>query len=162
MTTRMIPRETIDVLRDYVDISLSAIGMDCILYIPTNTSFVEAEKKDIYAVPEDYTYTSYSAKIFVEWSPNVWKLKRLGLFTEDQLPILCRFGSKAIALEGSEAGTEVPIDVCVKSYFRIEPEFIPDNYKGIEEFVVVNVAARSMQDSLIRRIYSAVPRRVEV
>jgi len=162
MTSRMIPRESIDVLRGYVDIALDAIGIDCTLYIPTNTSFAVAEKKDIYAVPADYEYISYTAKIFIDWTPNIWKLKKLGLFLEDTLPILCWLGNKATALEGSEVGTEVTIDVCIRSYFRIEPEFIPEKYMGVEEFEIVNVASKKMQDALIRQIFSAVPRRVEV
>lgn len=162
MTTRMLPRESIDVLRDYVDIALDAIGMDCTLHIPTGTSYAEAEKKDIYAVPSDYDYLSYSAKVFIEWNPSLYRLKKLGLYTEDALPILCWFGNKAVALEGSEVGSSVVIDVVLRSYFEIEPEFIPSNLKGIEQFEIVNVASKGMQDVLIRKIYSAVPRRVEV
>ena len=162
MTTRLLPRETVDVLRDYVDISLSAVGMDCTLYIPTEASYSEAEKLDVYAVPGDYEHLSYSAKVFIEWNPSLYRLKKLGLFTENSLPILCWFGNKAVALEGSEAGEEVAIDVCLKSYFEMEPEFIPGSYVGIEQFELVNVASKGMQDCLIRKIYSAVPRRVEI
>jgi hypothetical protein len=162
MTSRMIPRESIDVLRDYVDIALDAIGIDCTLYIPTNTSFAGAEKKDIYAVPTDYEYIPYSAKVFINWTPNIWKLKKLGLFLEDQLPILCWFGNKATALDGSEAGSVVAVDVCIHSYFEITPEFIPKNYKGIEQFEIVNMASKGMQDAMIRQIYSCVPRRVQI
>lgn len=162
MTTRMLPRETIDVLRDYVDIALDAIGMDCTLFIPTNTSYSEAEKLDVFAKPSDYTYLKYSAKVFIQWNPSMYKLKKLGLYIEDDIPILCWFGNKATALEGSDAGSEVAIDVALKSYFELEPEFIPGNFKGIEQFAVVNVASKGMQDAIIRKIYSAVPRRVRV
>jgi len=161
MATRMLPRETIDVLRDYVDIALDAIGMDCTLYIPTNTTYGEAEKLDVFAKPSDYSYLSYSAKVFIQWNPSLYKLKKLGLFTEDALPILVRFGNKATALEGSNVGTIVSIDVSLKSYFRVEPEFIPGNYEGVEEFELVNVASKGMQDAVIRKVYSAVPRRVQ-
>jgi len=162
MTTPMLPRRSIDVLRDYVDVALSAIGMDCTLYIPTDASYNTAEKLDVFAEPSDYSYDSYSAKVFVHWNPSLYKLKKLGLFTEDSLPILVRFGNKATALTGPNAGSEVSIDVCLRSYFEIEPEFIPENYKGIEQFEIVNVASQGMQDALIRRLYSAVPRRVQV
>ena len=162
MTTRMLPRETVDVLRDYVDIALDAVGMDCTLYIPTEASYAEAEKLDIYATPSDYEWISYSAKIFINWSPNTWLLKKLGLFTEDQTPILGRLGNKAIALEGSEAGTEVDINVCLKSYIKMDPEFIPEKYVGIEEFEIVNVGSQGFQDAIIRRVYALVPRRVEI
>jgi len=162
MTTRMLPRASIDVLRDYVDIALSAIGIDCTLYIPTNTSYSEAEKLDVFATPSDYAHLSYSAKVFINWSPNVRLLKKLGLFTEDQLPILARLGNKAVALEGPNQGSIVVINTVLRSYIRMEPEFIPENYEGVEEFTVVDVATQGFQDAIIRRIYSLVPRRIQI
>lgn len=159
--SRMIPRESIDQLRNYVDISLSAYGIDCILYIPTNVSYNKAEKLDVFATPDSYEYLSYSTKVFINWSPNIWKLKKLGLFTEGQVPILAYLGNKAIAQEGSETGEEVNIDVGLHSYIKITPEYIPDNHKGVEEFEVVNIGTPNMQDATIYKIYSLVPRRVK-
>ena len=95
MTTRMFPRESIDVLRDYVDIALDAIGIDCTLFIPNAASYNTAEKLDIFATPADLNFDSYSAKVFIHWNPSMYKLKKLGLFTEDSLPILVWFGNKA-------------------------------------------------------------------
>ena len=161
----MIPRGTIDVLRNYVDVIMAAVGIDCTLYIPTDASFNVAEKLDVFAKPSDFTYTSYSAKVFINWSPNVYKLKKLGLFVEGQLPILVWFGNKATVIDDGEvnpAGTVAAIDTCLKSYFKIEPEFIPENYEGIEAFELVNVASKGFQDAIIRKIYSAVPRRVQI
>ena len=160
MTTRMLPRSSVDVLRSYVDLSLEAIGMDCTLYIPTNVSYNEAEKLDVFAKPSDYEHLSYSAKVFINWSPSTYKLKKWGLYVEDTLPIIVWFGNKAVALEGSNAGESVSIDVSMKSYFEIKPEFIPENRKGVEQFELVNVATKGFQDAIIRKIYSAVPRRV--
>lgn len=164
MTSRMLPRASIDVLRDYVDIALDCIGMDCTLYIPTIASYNTAEKLDVFAKPGDYSYSSYAAKIFIQWNPSLYKLKKLGLFTEDSLPILVWFGNKAIVIdvEDKTAGDEVSIDVSLKSYFEITPEFIPANYTGVEQFELVNIASKGMQDAVIRKVYSAVPRRVQV
>jgi len=161
--SKLIPRRTIDVVRNYVDVALDIIGIACTLFIPTNTTYSEAEKLDIYSVPEDLVYTSYTANVFIEWKPSMNKLKKLGLFTDDgQLPILVRFGNVATALEGSNAGSEVAIDVVLRSYFRISPEFIPANYVGTEEFEVVDVAIANMHDAVLTRIYAAAPRRVNV
>jgi len=164
MPTGMIPRGTIDVLRDYTDIILNAVGIDCILYIPTIAAFNKAEKLDVFAKPADYSYSSYSAKVFINWSPSTYKLKKLGLFVEDQLPVLVRFGNKAIAISvsGVASGTVVAMGTCVKSYFTLVPEFIPDNFEDVEEFELVNVASQGFQDSVIRKLYSAVPRRVQI
>jgi len=159
--SRMIPRESIDVLRDYVDVSLLAYGIDCTLYIPTNVSYDDAEKLDVFATPEDYEYIAYSAKVFIDWNPHIWKLKRLGLYTEDQVPILAYFGNKATVLEGSNAGEEVEIDIPIHSYIKIEPEYIPNDQKDIDEFEIVNVGTPNMQDAIIYKVYSLVPRRVQ-
>lgn len=159
--SRQIPRASIDVLRDYVDISLTSYGIDCTLYIPTNTSYSEAEKLDVFATPGDYSFLTYSAKVFIQWNPNIWRLKKLGLFTEGQIPILAYFPNKVTALEGSEAGTEIEVDIVKTSYIRILPEYIPDDQKGVEEFEVVNVGTPNMQDAVIVKIYSLVPRRVK-
>lgn len=165
MATGMIPRGTIDVLRDYVDVILTAVGIDCTLYIPTDTKFDAAEKKDVFAVPGDYSNpNTYSAKVFINWNPSTYKLKKLGLFVEDQLPIMVWFGNKATAInvEGVDEGAVVAMDTCVKSYFKLIPEFIPDNFQDTEEFELVNVASKGFQDAIIRKIYSAVPRRVQI
>jgi hypothetical protein len=159
--SRMIPRESIDVLREYVDISLTSYGIDCTLYIPTNTSYAVAEKLDVFATPSDYSFLSYSAKVFIQWTPNIWRLKKLGLFTEGQVPILAYFPNKVIALEGSEAGSEVEVDIVKTSYIKILPEYIPEDQKGVEEFEVVNVGTPNMQDAVITKLYSLVPRRVK-
>lgn len=164
MTTPMIPRETINTLRDFVDVVLDAIGMDCTLYLPTDVTYNAAERLDVFAKPSDYSYHSYSAKVHVHWNPSLYKLKKLGLFVEDQLPILVWFGNKATVIDDGgahAAGEVVDIDNCLRGYFGITPEFIPANYVGVEEFEIVNIASKGMQDAVIRKIYSAVPRRIK-
>lgn len=164
MTTPMLPRETINELRNYVDTVLDAIGMDCTLYLPTDTTYDAAEKLDVFAKPSDYSYHSYWAKVHIQWNPSLYKLKKLGLFTENQLPILVWFGNKATVIDDGGvhiAGEVVNIDTCLRGYFQITPEFIPANHVGVEQFEIVDIASKGMQDSIIRKIYSAVPRRVK-
>jgi hypothetical protein len=159
--SRMLPRRSIDVFRQQVDVSLGMYGIDCHLFIPTNTSYNEAEKLDVFAVANNYDYLEYSAKVFIEWSPNTYKLKKLGLFTEDSIPILVWFGNKAVAVGGSEAGEEVDIDIVLHSYFTIEPEYIPNNYKGTESFELVNFVVKHMHDAILVQGYLVVPRRIK-
>jgi len=159
--SRMIPRRSIDQLRNYVDISLISYGIECTLYIPTNTSYSEVEKQDVFFVPGDYDYLSYSAKVFINWTASTYKLKKLGLYTEDAIPIVGYMGTKATVLEGSNVGDEVDIDITLHSYIKIAPEFVPDSYVGNEEFEVVNIATPSMQEAAIVQIYSLVPRRIK-
>ena len=153
--SKMIPRETIDVLRDYVDISLSSYGIDCTLYIPTNTSTVE--KYDVFAKPSDFQYNKYTGKVFIEWNPSTYRLKKLGVFVEDLLPILVWFGNKAL----DEQSQEVEVDILIGSYFEIEPEFIPSDQKKIAQFELVNSVIKGMHDAVIYKGFSAVPRRVQ-
>ena len=159
--SKMIPRESIDAFRQQVDVSLDMYGIDCVLYIPTNVSYVASEHKDIFAVPADLSYISYDAKVFIEWGVSVYRLKQLGIFMEDMLPIVSWFPNFAIAKEGSEFGTSVAIDVIKRSYFTVNPEFIPGNYVGIEAFEVVNPVVKGIHDAILVQGWSIVPRRVK-
>jgi len=72
--SKMIPRRSIDVLRNYVDVSLDNYGIDCTLYIPDAASYNAAERLDVYATPDDYTYVPYTTKVFIEWGPYTYRL----------------------------------------------------------------------------------------
>jgi hypothetical protein len=157
----MIPRESIDVLRNQVEVTLANYGIDCTLYIPTNTSWDSAKRKDVFETPSDYEYVSYSAKVFIEWGVSVNRLKKLGVFVEGMLPILAWFGNRATAIDGSDAGIEVDIDIIIQSYFTIEPEFIPSNYQGLEAFEIVNQTVKAIHDAEIFRGFSIAPRRIK-
>ena len=159
--SKMIPRETIDAIRKQVNVSLDMYGIDCVLYIPTNASYAESEKKDVFATPADLTYVSYDAKVFMDWSVSAYRLKQLGIYTEHMVPILAWFPNVATAREGSEIGAEVSLDVTRRSYFVVEPEFIPNNYVGSESFEVVNQVVKGMHDAILVQGWSAVPRRIK-
>jgi hypothetical protein len=159
--SKLIPRRTIDAIRQVVNVALDVAGIDCTLYIPTVTSYNVAETLDVYNTPDDYTYVSYSTTVFLDWKPSTYRLKKLGLFVEGNLPVLAWFPYKATALEGSLQGQEVDVDVNLKSYFRITPEFVPDNFEGVEEFEIVNVGVTGLHDATLTRVYSVAPRRVQ-
>jgi len=158
--SKILPRETIDVLRDLVDISLDNYGMDCVLYIPTTVSLDNVEKLDIYSEPSDYVFTSYSTKVFIVWNPSKYRLRKLGIFVEGEIPILAWLPNKAIALEGSDAGSSVNIDVVQHSYFEIQSEFIPANFKDVKEFEIVDVIVKGIHDAVVYKGFKIVPRRV--
>lgn len=159
--SKMIPRRTIDALRWQVDVTLDNYGIDCELYIPTVLSYNEAEDKDVFATPSDLEYTHYQTKVFIEWGVSVYKLKKLGLYIEDMIPLIAHFGNRATLMSDSGAGDVIPVDICKHSYFTINPEFIPNNYVGTESFEIVNEAIRGMHDAVITRVFSIVPRRVQ-
>jgi len=154
--SRMLPQESVDVLRDFVNVSLDNYGIDCTLYIPTNSN--DIEKYDVFVKPSDYTYAQYTAKVFIDWSPTIWTLKKYGLFVEDQTPILAYMGNKAI----DQDGDETTVNIIIGSYIRINPQFVSNNYKDIEEYEIVNIGTPKIHDAVIVQVYSLAPRRVQV
>jgi hypothetical protein len=156
----MIPREVVDQLRNYNDIAIGAFGIACTVYVPTSATYDSAEKLDVFSTPSDYSYNAYTAKVFIHWTPSIWKLKKLGLFVEGQTPILAYFPNKVAYADGSNEGDLVEVDIVQRSYIRIAPEFIPDDTEGVEEYEIVNVGTKNMQDAICVQIYSLVPRRV--
>lgn len=156
----MIPRESIDALRRQVDVTLANYGIDCILYVPSVASYNEAEKLDAFTVPEDLDYIRYQAKVFIEFGASVHRLKKLGLYTENMVPIVAWWGNTAVVLDGSAAGTTVALDVCKRSWFTIDPEFIPNDYVGSEAFEVVDPVVKGIHDAIILQGWSIVPRRI--
>ena len=158
----MLPRELVDALRVQVNVSMANYGQDCTLYIPTVVSYTEAEKSDIFAKPSDIQYISYQASVFIEWQPTAYRLKKLGLYVEDNLPIIAWFGNRAIALEGSDAGSEVDISIVKQSYFKIGIESVPADIAKVSEFEIVNPSLKGMQDMEIMMCFSIAPRRVKL
>ncbi len=159
--SKLIPRESIDAFRKFVNVTLDNYGISCNLYIPTVSSYNFAETLDVFATPQDLSYDHFRATVFVEWGVSVYRLKKLGIFAEDMLPIVAWFSNVAIAADGSDSGEEVPIDVHKKSYFTVEPEFIPDNYRGSEAFEVVSPVVKGMHDAVLLQGWSIAPRRVK-
>ncbi len=162
--SKLIPSRTVSALRKQVDISLDMYGIDCTLYIPTNLSITAIEQLDVYMVPNDLTYIQYSTKVFIEWSASVYKLRKLGLYTEDGLPIIAWFPNKANDI----SNVEQDIDITRHSYFTIDQQFIPNEYGsdsgsegGAQEFEIVDIAIRGMHDAVIRKAFRIAPRRVE-
>lgn len=158
----MIPRELVDALRVQVNVSMANYGQDCTLYIPTVVSYNEAEKSDIFAKPSDIQYVSYQALVFIEWQPTAYRLKKLGLYVEDNLPIVAWFGTRAVALEGSDAGLEVDVSIVKQSYFKIGIETVPSGIEKVSEFEIVNPSLKGMQDMEIMACFSIAPRRIKI
>jgi hypothetical protein len=153
----MIPRRTIDVMRTYVDVSLSAYGIDCSLFIPTTDSYNTAEKLDVFSKPSDLSFTEYSTKVFIEWTPSTYRLKKFGVFTEDNLPILVWFGNKATP-DGED--DEIEVDIIKGSYFSVDLEFIPDDYEDTSQFEILQPIIKGMHDAVVVKGFTAAPRRV--
>jgi len=152
--SKMIPRRTIDTMRNFVDVSLDNFGFDCDLYVPTNIE--DLETLDIYAEPTDFEFTHYTAKIFIEWHPSIYRLKNLGIYVEDELPIIVYLPNQCIG-DDSE---EVDVDIQKKSYIKVSLEYIPSDYSKYTEFELVELVVKHAHDAVLVKSYKAVPRRL--
>ena len=153
--SHMLPRETVDCLRTQVNVSLDLYGIDCDLYVPNNLATTETY--DIYQEPGDYTYDHYTTKVFIQWNPNIYRLKAKGLYVDGELPIIVRLPYTAT----DDDGETVAVDILRHSYISIEPEYVPSNYEGLEEFELVDIIVDKFHDKVVVKSFKAVPRRYE-
>jgi len=160
--SKMIPRRSIDTFRVQMDVTVDLYGIPCTLYIPSTVSANVAERLDPYSTPDDYTQDDYTAQVFIEWKPGAKRLRKLGLHTEDEKPILSWFGRKATHLSGPFVGTKVDVDITLHSWISIQPEFVPGEYLGEEEFELVDVVVpeNMIHDAVIGKGFKLAPRRV--
>ena len=116
---------------------------------------------DIFEKPSDLTYLSYSGKCFIVWNPSKYRLRKLGIYTDDEFPMVIWLPNKATALEGSEVGTEVDVDIVQRSYIKVEPEFIPDNTTDVTKYELVDLRIKGTHDKVILKAFKGAPRRIE-
>jgi len=153
--SKIIPQRTVDVLRQQANVSISNYGIDCDLYIPSNVGAVQY--KDVYSTPSDYVFVHYQTLVWIEWSPNIYRLRQLGLFAEKELPIIARFQTEAQA----DDDTIRMIDIIVRSYFKIPIQHVPASIAKTDEFEVIDVLTDRMHDAVINQVYKCAPRRTK-
>lgn len=140
----MIPQATVDALRQQADISVRLWGIDIELFLPTN--FDALDQGNPYVKPGDWKFVKQSSRAFIEWSPNIHKLKRFGVFTEDDLPIIAWFPSQP--------------EVIIGSYIRVPLQYVPATV-DTDEFDVTDPLIKSMHDAVALSCYKIVPRRAK-
>ena len=127
------------------DLAVHLYGIPCILYIPNNLDSVEG--KDIYTNKEDITYTVYNGqKVWVEWfAKDFDRLRKLGIFSEGELPIVARFQNFP--------------EIKIQSYIKVPIKYLSGSY-NTDEFEVVNVIMTNTYNTEVLRRYKLAPRRV--
>lgn len=153
--SKMIPYSVADVLRHFVDVSIDLYGIECSLFIPQNMN--DLEQMGIYTRVSDKVYKEYLAKVFIEWSPNVHRLRKLGIFAENEIPMIARFSRMAydkVTLD------KVLVEVIPESYIKVPLQYIPANI-DTDEFELVDVIIEGMHDAEIVKYWKLVPRRVK-
>lgn len=146
--SKILPYETIAAYRNAHNVVLGVYGIDVTLYLANNLT--DVENLDAYQTQDDITYTSISTQVFIDWKPSQNKLRKLGLYNEGDLPILCHIPNS--------------IDVPIKSYLKIPVQFLPQNSSGdqtvVNEFEIVNRAIPHIHNIEIFQTYSIVPKRI--
>lgn len=150
--SNMIPQETVDAIRRMQDVSVDNFGIDCTLHVPNNKE--EVDDNTIYTTPSDYTFTTYTTRVSIEWSPNKYRLRKLGIFVEDDTPIIAWFSNRIKDADGFDAD----VDIKINSYFSIATQFIPREM-DTEEFEVIDIMVPSMHDAAAVKAYKIAPRR---
>jgi len=154
--SKMIPAKSVASLRKAVDVTIDNYGIDIDLYLASNPQ--EMLEDGIYAVPDELETKHFTTMAWIEWSPDIRRLRQLGWFSEETTPILTRF----LSYGTNDQGEEENIDVIIGSYFKVNPKYIPSNYQGEDEFEVVDILIGEVHDSMISRVYHVVPRRHRV
>jgi hypothetical protein len=142
--SRMVPQETINVLRDFNDVSVELYGIDVKLFVPNNLT--ANEPSDAYVVQSDIAYTSKDTKVFIEWSPEAKRLRKLGIYMENETPIIAWFKN-------------IP-DVKVGTYIKVPIQYVP-GIIDTDEFDVVDIKLKGMYDAEVLKAYKLAPRRVK-
>ena len=142
--SNILPARTIAALRNQQNVTLDIYGIDVTLFMSNNNTAVE--DYDAYGNASDLTFTELSTKVFIEWKPSIYKLRKLGLFTGDDLPIICHIPN--------DIGT-IPIG----SYITVPITYLPSDVIDTDKFEIVNAAIPNLHDSEIYQSYRIIPKR---
>jgi len=142
----ILPDQTIDAIRGFNDLGVDIYGVICDLYIPTNLTALEG--RDAYQTRAEITYKKYSdQKVWIDWSAKDFdKLRKIGVFTENELPITARFKNTP--------------EVILYSYIKVPIRYIPDTYVVDEFEVVCPIISNSYNAEVLKR-FKLAPRRVQ-
>jgi len=145
--SKMIPQRTIDAIRDHQDLSVELYGIDCTLYLANNLNSVDFA--NIYDINQEPTYSdAISTQVWIEWSPSAKRLHRLGLYNEEEIPILAHF----VGLPDDSN------DIPMKSYFQVSMQYIPIQ-TDTDKFEIVDVLTGPTHDALLSKVYKIAPYR---
>jgi len=141
---RLIPQESIEAFRQFNNLSVENFGIDCQLFVVNDTT--RMEPNDVYSKVTDATYCASQTQVFIDWRPDHKMLRKFGLFTEGELPIICWFKNNP--------------DVVLGSYIKIDMQYVPKNFDR-DEFEIVDVLIRGIYDAIVLNAYKLAPRRVK-
>lgn len=140
----MLPKNTVDCLRQFNDLSLNWYGIECTLFIPNNIE--EKESLDMYASTNDLKFTRHDNQlIWFEWhAKDIVRLRRNNAFAEGDPPITARFKTKP--------------EVTVGSYIILPTRYLDNQYNTLE-FECVSIIMEHTNYAEIYRRFKMAPRR---
>lgn len=150
-----IPQETVDGFRQHTNVSVDIFGIPCTLFIQSNNT--AEEPKDMYQRPADKTYNSYSTKVWVEWSVNKHRLRKMGFFTEEESPMVAWFSNVVT----DNFGNETDIDINIGSYFSLPIQYIPAKLQDTEYFQIVDIISPASSDAVVLKYFKIAPLRAQ-
>lgn len=144
----LLPQETIDVYRDTIDRVVDVYGFEVELYVPLPNVVEQRETLDIYQErPNDNTEhfkNPIKTRVFVEWKPDMKRLRRFGIFTEDALPIVAWFKS-------------IP-ELTRNAYIKVALNYSKGEW-GTDEFELVDCLIKNSYNAVVVQCWSIAPRR---
>jgi hypothetical protein len=96
----------------------------------------------------DLIYTTVVTSVFVNWKPDTYSLRKLGLYTEGNLPITAEFSYEKV----------IPIG----SYFVFTvnyPAGGETQSSDTDEFEIVNMSTNGFRETVVFPTYAIAPRR---
>ena len=143
----LLPLETIDTFRNTIDTVIDVYGFPCDLYIPKVETIDQQEALDIYSEKpdlKDHSNNPIKTNVFIEWKPDQKRLRKMGVFVEDSLPIVAWF--KGIT------------ELTRQSWFKIDINKARDDY-GTDEFELVDQIVKNMYNAVVVQCWVIAPRR---
>jgi len=148
--SRLVPDRVIDAVKNFNDIAVDIAGIDCTLYIPSNLANVDMNT----AYVPTLTFTEYlEQKVWIEWKPTIKRLRKLGWFSEDELPIIAWFKHDPM--------------VVIKSYIKVPYKYVLDTRVApsttdttITELEVIELLGGVAHDAELTRCVKLASRRV--
>lgn len=141
--SRMIPIELVQAFKSNYNTAVTNYGIDVTLYIINNATTIQY--LDAYQSTEDRQYIVYPTKCRLEWVSNIYRMRKLGLYNEKDLPIIAYFKND--------------LDIPVHSYFTVTLAYMKDNQLETDRFEVVDDSITGLSDTEMMRMYKVAPLR---
>lgn len=144
----LLPIEVVNVYRNTMDVVVETYGFECSLYIPKVNIIQQREALDVYSEKPDLENMAFEepirTNVFVEWKADNKRLRRLGIITEDNVPLIGWFKWMPTLTRNS--------------YIRMDMNYIQGEW-GTDEFELVDEVVQNMYNAVIIVGWKLAPRR---